>query len=272
MRARPPPPGERLVERGGLAHACGREQALACGVGTPEPSDSTPGSAAEHLNRRVRNRTHGGVGGREGQPSLRPDHRVRARGPARGRGAGAGHRPSVRCGSRPGHTAGPARDHGTRGDGVGRRGRTHARAGPRLGCRGRLRYQIETRQGAPPPHPCSNRNARMPLLGVIAAYAFTEDACARTVQKRDRGVDGRSCITLLPDSSSATSHRAAGGTGRDHGVAGPSTAAGSGDGRAPGDSVRGGHARRTRGRREPSPIRTRRSRQDSWMVRPKRAV
>ena len=56
----------RLVERGGLAHACGREQSLACGVGTPEPSDSTPGSAAEHLNRRVRNRTHGGVGGREG--------------------------------------------------------------------------------------------------------------------------------------------------------------------------------------------------------------
>ena len=66
VRARPPPPGERLVERGGLAHACGREQSLACGVGTPEPSDSTPGSAAEHLNRRVRNRTHGGVGGREG--------------------------------------------------------------------------------------------------------------------------------------------------------------------------------------------------------------
>ena len=56
----------RLVERGGLAHACGREQSLACGVGTPEPSGSTPGSAAAHLNRRVRNRTHGGVGGREG--------------------------------------------------------------------------------------------------------------------------------------------------------------------------------------------------------------
>ena len=108
-------------------------------------------------------------------------HRVRARGPALGRGAGAagaGHRPSVRCGSRPGHTAGPARDRGTRGDGVGRRGRTHARAAPRLGCRGRLRCQIETSQGAPPPNPCSNRNARMPLLGVIAAYAFTEDACA----------------------------------------------------------------------------------------------
>ena len=51
---------------GVLAHACGREQSLACGVGTPEPSDSTPGSAAAHLNRRVRNRTHGGVGGREG--------------------------------------------------------------------------------------------------------------------------------------------------------------------------------------------------------------
>ena len=29
-------------------------------------SDSTLGFAAEHLNRRVRNRTHGGVGGREG--------------------------------------------------------------------------------------------------------------------------------------------------------------------------------------------------------------
>ena len=66
----------------------------------------------------------------------------------------------------------------------------------------------------------------------------------RTVQKLDRGVDGRSCITLLTDSSSATSHRAAGGTGRDHGVAVPSTAAGSGDCRAPGDSVRGGSARR----------------------------
>ena len=72
----------------------------------------------------------------------------------------------------------------------------------------------------------------------------------RTVQKRDRGVDGRSCITLLPESRSATSHRAAGGTGRAHGVAVPSTAAGSGDGRAPGDFVRGGRARRTRGRRD----------------------
>ena len=131
--------------------------------------------------------------------------------------------------------AGPAR----------RRPHTTGPAAPRLGCRGRLRYQIETSQGAPPPHPCSNRNARMPLLGVIAAYAFTEDACARTVQKRDRRVDGRSCITLLTDSRRATSHRAAGGTGRDPGVAGPSTAAGSGDGRAPGDSVRGGRARRT---------------------------
>ena len=72
----------------------------------------------------------------------------------------------------------------------------------------------------------------------------------RTVQKRDRGVDGRSCITLLTDSRSATSHRAAGGTGRAHGVAVPSTAAGSGDCRAPGDSVRSGRARRTRGRRD----------------------
>ena len=112
--------------------------------------------------------------------------------------------------------AGPAR----------RRPHTTGPAAPRLGCRGRLRYQIETSQGAPPPHPCSNRNARMPLLGVIAAYAFTEDACARTVQKRDRRVDGRSCITLLTDSRRATSHRAAGGTGRDPGVVLPSSSVG----------------------------------------------
>ena len=58
------------------------------------------------------------------------------------------------------------------------------------------------------------------------------EGLARTVQKLDRGVDGRSCITLLTDSSSSISHRAAGGTGRDHGVAVPSTAAGSGDCRA----------------------------------------
>ena len=56
--------------------------------------------------------------------------------------------------------------------------RPHGRAGPRLGCRGRLRCQIETSQGAPSPNRCSNRNTRMPLLGVIAAYAFTEDAYA----------------------------------------------------------------------------------------------
>ena len=65
-RARKATATGRAPGGGGLAHACGREQSLACGVGTPEPSDSTPGSAAEHLNRRVRNRTHGGVGGREG--------------------------------------------------------------------------------------------------------------------------------------------------------------------------------------------------------------
>jgi hypothetical protein len=42
-------------------------------MGTPEPSRSTPGHAAVHVNRRVRTRTHGGVGGREGRPSLPPD-------------------------------------------------------------------------------------------------------------------------------------------------------------------------------------------------------
>ena len=61
------------MERGGFAHARGRKQSFARGVGTPEPSQSTLDSAAEHLNRRVRNRTHGGVGGREGRLSLLPD-------------------------------------------------------------------------------------------------------------------------------------------------------------------------------------------------------
>ena len=48
----------------------GREQSLACGVGTPEPSDSTPGSAAAHLNRRVRTvRTVVWADGRGNPPS-----------------------------------------------------------------------------------------------------------------------------------------------------------------------------------------------------------
>ena len=92
--------------------------------------------------------------------------------------------------------------------------------------------------------------ASLRVEGVSISATARVTGHSRTVQKLDRGVDGRSCITLLTESRRATSHRAAGGTGRDHGVAGPSTAAGSGDCRAPGDSVRGGRARRTRGRRD----------------------
>ena len=55
---------EEVLRRENLRTALKRVQSNK--GGTPEPSDSTPGSAAEHLNRRVRNRTHGGVGGREG--------------------------------------------------------------------------------------------------------------------------------------------------------------------------------------------------------------
>ena len=48
--------------------------------------------------------------------------------------AGAGHRPSVRRGSRPGHTGyEPASDRVTRDNRAGRRGRTRARAGPDRG-------------------------------------------------------------------------------------------------------------------------------------------
>ena len=64
---------------GSLTHAFGREQSFTHGVGSPQPSYSTPGPAAEHLNRRIRTRTYGGVGGRERQLSLRPDVRLRGR-------------------------------------------------------------------------------------------------------------------------------------------------------------------------------------------------
>ena len=42
-------------------------------MGTPELTRSTQGHAAVHVNRRVRTRTHGGVGGRKGQLSLLPN-------------------------------------------------------------------------------------------------------------------------------------------------------------------------------------------------------
>ena len=113
-----------------------------------------------------------------------------------------------------------------------------ARAGGRrLSDRRLHRWLAGTSASAPSSHGAAD------LLGLNRAHI-----CVRN--QLDCGVDGRSCITLLTESRRATSHRAAGGTGRDHGVAGPLTAAGSGDCRAPGDSVRGGRARRTRGRRD----------------------
>ena len=72
-----------------------------------------------------------------GPPPRAPRHRVRARGPARGRGAGAagaGHRPSVRCGSRPGHTGrrGPRSWHTWRRGGPTRPNTRTRRAAPRV--------------------------------------------------------------------------------------------------------------------------------------------
>ena len=61
-----------------------------------------------------RTRTSGSVGGQGQQRPWSTRPRVRA---------GAGHRPSVRRGSRLGRTDEPSRDRGTRGDGAGRRGR-----------------------------------------------------------------------------------------------------------------------------------------------------
>ena len=93
--------------------------------------------------------------------------------------------------------------------------------------------------------------SRAPRIGVprrASLKFFVAQSSAPYGPKTRAWGDGRACITRLTDRRSATSHRAAGGTGRDHGVAVPSTAADSGDCRAPGDSVRGGRARRTRAR------------------------
>jgi hypothetical protein len=62
-----------LVERRGLTYARGRHQSVTGSVGTSEPAGSTSRWAAVHVNRRVRTRTHGGVGGREGRLSLLPN-------------------------------------------------------------------------------------------------------------------------------------------------------------------------------------------------------
>jgi hypothetical protein len=50
----------------GLAYSRGHHQSDIGAMGTPESSRSTSDSAAVLLNRRVRSRTHGGVGGRRG--------------------------------------------------------------------------------------------------------------------------------------------------------------------------------------------------------------
>ena len=77
-----------------------------------------------------------------------------------------------------------------------------------------------------PPHPVDmpRGSPHRQVRAQIVRWARRWHLNAVLSKKRDRGGDGRSCITLLTDRSSATSHR------------------------APGDSVRGGRARRTRGR------------------------
>ncbi len=74
------PQGDRhrpkgLVERRRLAHARRHYQSVTGAMGPPELARSDSGPVAALLNRRVRSRTHGGVGGREGRPSLPPDRR-----------------------------------------------------------------------------------------------------------------------------------------------------------------------------------------------------
>ena len=73
------PQGDRhrpsgLVERRCLAHARRHYQSVTGAMGPPELARSDSGPLAALLNRRVRSRTHGGVGGREGRPSLPPDN------------------------------------------------------------------------------------------------------------------------------------------------------------------------------------------------------
>ena len=115
--------------RAGTARRRGptRRVSRATGAGGTSPPAAPPG--------RTRRPAH-----RITPPPRATHHRVRMRGPARGLGAGAavaGHRPSVRCGSRPGHTAGPARASGA-GDGFATRSR-HVRAPHHL-----IRVPIET--------------------------------------------------------------------------------------------------------------------------------
>ena len=81
------PQGDRhrpkgLVERRRLAHARRHYQSVTGAMGPPELARSDSGPVAALLNRRVRSRTHGGVGGREGRPSLPPDPNA----PVAGRG------------------------------------------------------------------------------------------------------------------------------------------------------------------------------------------
>ena len=65
---RPNDPGRRRPEVAMSRDSCVKRhrRARTRSDHRPQTLHSTPGSAAEHLNRRVRNRTHGGVGGREG--------------------------------------------------------------------------------------------------------------------------------------------------------------------------------------------------------------
>ena len=66
---------QSLVECRLLAYARCHTQSAIGRMGISEPAPASDGQVVDLSNRRVRTRTHGGVGGREGRPSLRPDRR-----------------------------------------------------------------------------------------------------------------------------------------------------------------------------------------------------
>ena len=55
-----------MVELGGLAHERGLSQEVLRQIRTRVAAGSLPKTSMCYMNRRVRNRTHGGVGGRRG--------------------------------------------------------------------------------------------------------------------------------------------------------------------------------------------------------------
>src|SRR5690606_20640414 len=67
-----------LVECRRKPHAPGGHQPRTPTAWTRQPPRTIPGAGTFQLNRRIRNRTYGGVGGRRGQPRLLPDAEPRS--------------------------------------------------------------------------------------------------------------------------------------------------------------------------------------------------